>query len=341
MRLVRSQTFYWGEVPHTLKDKPETPAAVALALVAICASRYAGNLFGHEIVVTFFIGQILAEAIFWLWLLLLVLNRDHDIGFDILTLLAFATCIAAHLVPAPRIVCVYGLVLLSKMERSAFIRLAIFSVGVFIIMAVHPNVRAMFKNSSHEGYLEFTFQMTFLRQSLLIGCLTLLSVLTWWRSKSSPAEYLAYTGLAVATLAALQIASFAFGYGSSYAIRKHFFAVLTLLPVMAIVFAFEFRFRPMARSRAATGSMFGILMTSLILWNTGIMKAADIDYFASVAAQYKSYRPNETWIALSKAMNGSPNGAIMLGEFGRPGGQDFQDAQESHGRREWNSDIAI
>lgn len=304
-------------------------AGVTLVLVGFFNIHQRG-LFGFELVDNFFVGQMVAEAIFWVWLLAILSLRRFRDGWhvDMLTLLAFHLATSSHLVPAMRIPAVYGLLLLFGSLRNPrqFIRLTVFGLCIIAVLMLDPAITKMRSNAQHNGYLEFAFALTPSTQAALIGLLIAISIpllIISTRRHNTAAELLALTGYSIAALALLQFLALQAGFGSDYAVRKHFFGIFTMIPIELIVLGVLTFIEDTTVSTnvsATAAAVFGIVMTAAVTPEAKISteRMAAFAKFSREFVQHHTGNGITRPVAMAKSIPPTINAAITVGEFDQP-----------------------
>lgn len=124
-----------------------------------------------------------------------------------------------------------GLILSRKIDSALLLSAAVIVAATVVSLSL-PKVRALLSYSSNNGVLEFSFPEG--RTLLAFGFFSLASLanyfVNFWRASASLADrILGSAGVAATALLSIQIVAFDFlGSGSTYAIKKHGFMVVTI-----------------------------------------------------------------------------------------------------------------
>ncbi|MEO7936724.1 MAG: hypothetical protein ABIR27_10745 [Dokdonella sp.] len=247
-------------------------AFLALAIFLWANREWFGlELFGSELVATYFFAHLVAQA---LALLLLVIaiglesRRPESFNHLILLGLGGAFLTSVHLLPAVELIGTLGvLVLLSAsvdpkekrvMRFLAGSGIALFSLGLIV---VNPDFIAMYRLSTNNGLMLLKYVHSVRDVAILaigVALLSLCLIAIWWRKQKTSVnheglllKYFGAFGLTLSGLCAIQVLLLvAFSKGSEYACFKYVTGLQSLLVLNAILFLVQLgRDRAMASDR--------------------------------------------------------------------------------------------
>ncbi len=226
--------------------------------IALLANRqwFGLELFGSELVATYFFAHFVAQALASCLLVIAVqLEWSRPRSYNHLLLLGLGGVLltSAHLLPAVELIGTLGvLVILSafvdsgEKRKQRFVTgagIALFSVGLTV---VNPDFMAMYRLSSNNGLMRLNHIHSVRDVAVLAVGVSLFSlslIALWWRKQRVDASYegllLKYFGtfgFTVSGLCAIQILLyFGFSKGSEYACFKYATGLQSLLVLNAIL----------------------------------------------------------------------------------------------------------
>jgi hypothetical protein len=254
-----SMGVVWSVIGLFLRDLGQTSNLTAAAILLVLVWLFGSwSVHGNEIFGNFFFAQIAAEAgaFVSIWMLYTLSRQGRISRRNIIVPVMVYLVAWAHLLPALKLVAVFGLVIL----RECFLAwrdkrhlpwsslISVILCGAVIL--VHPSFSAMSKISELDGVLNFAYPTRF---SSLLGIAALLAIVSsvfifvslremreTGRFRDVPRLLMAFLGsmgLAAVALLVLQMLAFLLaGYGSPYAVKKHMFGVYSLLLINVAVF---------------------------------------------------------------------------------------------------------
>lgn len=255
-----------------------------LALLAVNRVYPRLDLFGHEIVVNYFLPQLAGQAFFMLVVAgCAFVERARGSSFSLPLIAVLLAILAAgiHLLPALEGVA-YGLMLLGMYAISdpgkAWKRL-----GVLVIVTIlagvaiyrHPAFMAMRTISDNNGYLPLSFLTSLPRLATMATIVALMSAtllyvsLPYSRLHASKiavaARHVGCAGGAIAALCLMQLVASRFGIGSEYACRKYAFGLSTFLLLQISLLIVIIRSGRNAASHTTQRPLLGWLQPAIIL----------------------------------------------------------------------------
>lgn len=252
-----SVSLLWGSYIYVLRGLPRRLAVVSVLILAflLLLNRYLFKfeVHGFEVVNNFFFSQLVAQAfvVFGLALAIRFESKGKRIvAYFLLTALVFVAT-STHLLPALELMVVLlGLLFFNlviafyrKVARvSAVFEFVSFSALALCAVLLNPAFAAMRKISENNGDLDFKY-ISFpvgLSGICLITIILALGFLGYYYRHIDRGlvalKYIAFYGVAQASLCLLQLVLAKYGIGSDYAVKKYGFGLLSYLFVsLAIV----------------------------------------------------------------------------------------------------------
>jgi hypothetical protein len=271
------------------------PQYIFLGLITINSLLFDFELVGREIVGDFFFAQLVSQTLMFggIWFALRI--RVHSsIRWAHLSLALLAVFLLyVHPLPALILIGMLCIDVFFTVLKSAALRTAkpldlpvIFSLGVTLcILALNPQFQAMRGISENDGYLEienlaYPFDF-FILVALVALCSGLLIASSWStrsvHSRIDPRYFLALLGLSTSFLLVFQFFLVDFGEGSSYAVKKYGFILMTILFIQIAVILANLISAKSTSFRALVGlgsskwlsPLYGIFVALLVLLPLG------------------------------------------------------------------------
>ena len=211
------------------------------------------EMHGGELVISYFFSQIVAQVGALVMLVVTLYGERSGRPAWQRNLLLVAACWVieqAHLLPVMELLGFYAVLLLfdalKQRSRAGWVQAVLWLLFGLAVVVKHPTFRAMKEISRNDGTVNFVLFSHM--PVILLYCLlvVLVSSLMLWRWYRLPADkqplWLVWKmvgayGLAVAGFCLLQALAFYFGQGSMYAVKKHLFAVNTVVMLEAALWA--------------------------------------------------------------------------------------------------------
>ncbi|WP_028202151.1 hypothetical protein [Paraburkholderia nodosa] len=253
--LLLSMSALWAAIGWMLWSQPSRQARrstqVALLALVIGGFFLDVDLWGHEVVGSYFYAQFVAQAAVLVILAIsLSLSQAGWSRFAIYGLLIVGIFVVElmHLLPALELLGFLGLLVAFDQlwqarrwdARTLFARAA-FAVAALLVVVLNPVFRTMATISENNGSLPLTFIPNhFALQALVLITIasSVVGMRYWIRLKDPERQreqlvikYFAILGLSISTLCFLQMVVLEIGSGSEYACRKYAFGLWTVLIV--------------------------------------------------------------------------------------------------------------
>ncbi len=250
-----SLVVLWASLGTIVQSLPPRARALASALLLGLVLANWGifhfELFGSEIVRTFFFAQLAGQALVVAALVVALHAERRGVRPLVRYVALGATALVAewvHLLPAVELGGALGVLVLveawnarrSLDGRAVAARTAVVAVTA-LVGFFHPSAAAMRTISSHDGALALvhvTGLGSILRLCEIVGALSFVLLVRWLhapspeaRRQTVAAKYLGALGMAVAVAALAQMLALALHAGSEYACRKYVFGLQTLAAV--------------------------------------------------------------------------------------------------------------
>ncbi len=238
---------------HSLPGKLATRGLlVFVGLLVLNRVELRFEIHGRELVESYFFSQLVAQAVVALSLVALLAMERRQVE----SVTRYAVCVAIlyfcvgiHLLPALELLGSFLLLvtidfLVRAMDgaqgrlRSGAIALALM-LGAIALLVRHPAFSAMAEISRNNGALapkHLNSIAAITAYATLIAIMSVVIVRQWFVSRHGDMargllvlKYLGAYGLAVAGLCLVQVLALKFGQGSEYAVKKHVFALNTVM----------------------------------------------------------------------------------------------------------------
>lgn len=288
----------WSAIVYLLWSLPHTWAAASSAVFIVCLllnrKLIHAELFGNEIIINFFFPQLVAQALAFLAIVIVLYAEQWGAKPFIryLVLSAFVLIAAkTHLVPALVLLgLLTGLVILEaaleNWPTNAFGAAANAAVGLLLIVitsalvVADPSFKHMKYLANWNGYLALTHisSMRDLAWICLVVVVGSAAILFKWKLLNGSAErttlavmkYLGLYGISAAGLCLLQQVLLKLGHGSEYAAKKYAFNLNTvvlleiaLLPLLLISRDSD-SISESSRNLCSFFAPFGLIVASLL-----------------------------------------------------------------------------
>lgn len=253
---LTSIILLWASLSHMVLSLPKKMEMITVVTLAILLSLNRiwvhVDIHGHEVVGNFFYSQLVAQAII-AFSLAVAMSMDRNaisapVRYSALLVFIYFTA-GIHLLPALQLLCFFlaliGLEFLTQLDRekkrnipSMLLGCAFMLLGI-MLLARHPSFAAMKEISKNNGSLPLKYIGTIKAisaYSLFIAALSGCIVFQWFKLNQIRQtrqwillKYVGLYGLAVSGLCLLQVFALKMGQGSEYAVKKHAFALNTVL----------------------------------------------------------------------------------------------------------------
>lgn len=210
----------------------------ATLLVGIFAMSDSSSIYGSEIVGSAFFAQTCGEAAFLAATWFFVVNHERKPSELIvmpIVVLAFVSIYPLTAIKTAAAFCLIWLIYFLKDRQPNWLVVAaiLSAIGTAVAIVIHPEFRFMLRVAYNEGgvvpWIGTLSDLLLYNIALLVSSICLL-----FFARSKPVIFLGIVALASSLIAGLQDFSHAYIYGSEYTVRKHTFAVITLLGAVVI-----------------------------------------------------------------------------------------------------------
>lgn len=260
----------WASLIYLLWSAPRKLAVPVLAtfvgLLVLNRIELRFELFGRELVVSYFYAQLVAQALVAFSLPVAILMErgrvDSCVRYGLLLGLGYF-CVGIHVLPALQLLAFLILVICLEFlthvlegkggnAKRAVIAIA-FIVASVVAVVRHPAFSAMAEISRNNGAFapkHFDSVEAIAAYAIFVAIASGLVVFAWFKLRNDShakelllLKYLGLYGIAVAGVCLLQFIALKLGQGSEYAVKKHIFSLntvllleLSLAPLLAAVF---------------------------------------------------------------------------------------------------------
>ena len=317
-----------------------TLVSYALLFFAIAALHYSFALHGYEIIYTYFFAQVAGDAAF-LALLWVLSGRDRSANeLVLLPLLVFAMGWLYPLAQAKLAIGILALWLFElvrvwlatktvdwRIVRSILILGALFAAAILL----HPEFSHFRWIAKNNGATRQTLSLAAiggLAALLFLASLALAALALARKIGLTRPVFIATVGVAtVSAYLAQAVLYFGFGEASEYAVRKHAYAITTLLAVAAIALLVEGAERLIPRLRGARLPAF-LAGGSAAIAAAFLVTLILISHYAEDRTEFLAYQrevrgepllKGQT-LSLNRAHPGEFNLAITVVDLDLPGG---------------------
>jgi len=272
-------------MPRSVGMKTAATLSVLLVLNGVLLRM---DVHGGEIVGNFFYSQLVAQALIVLGLAVaLSLDRKGikpSIRYSFLiALIYFATGI--HLLPASQLLC-FLLAMIAfeafmelKATRKNYVKTGLVAAGFMgtglLVLTTHPAFTAMRTISQNNGDLStnrINSMGAISVYCLIVAAMSGILVFQWFKLQQQnntrqllALKYLGLYGLAVSGVCLAQLISLKIGQGSEYAVKKHMFALNTVILIEVALIPLLVKFPKMQHSLQPNINNEDVLYSCLLL----------------------------------------------------------------------------
>jgi hypothetical protein len=252
----------WAATAFMLMSLPRTSAiwtsAAFVVLLVLNKLAVHAELYGDEIVGSFFFPQLVAQALVFVAMACVLRMEQRQVRPVVRYMVLSGSVVlitGVHLLPALELLGLFTLLIMLDVfaghgaSRRASMKTAGVGVALLIVtvaaVVLHPAFAAMKLISDHNGELLLAYISGLSGLVVMCAIVALVStvLLMKWRKTSSSGDvrmdvlkYLAAYGIAVSGLCMLQIVALKLGHGSEYAVRKYIYSLDTVLLLEAALF---------------------------------------------------------------------------------------------------------
>lgn len=309
---------------------------------------------GDEIIGNFFLSQFFAEALFMACALLIYrLTKPFSAMRTLTVCFAIWVLPYAHLLPALRLLVIFGIVflfdfyLMARQEKREVWRKKIplmsfqgFAYGLIGLLLVwqHPAYAAMKHLSTNNGALAFGISPTVIGLLLVVFSAIVLPFLLWrtikYREETGTFDRLALAmGLGASILLLAQLAALLiFKSGSPYAVAKHLFFVFTIDSLLLAVSISRLvdmgpvgqLFRgdsPADKLEARPELLAAMAILAAVLTVSSFypaQSAFNMDQFVKLQRLVNSFPPGKVVLPMDSSLHGSLNYLVAIGDRRMP-----------------------